>query len=172
MIEHEILFLGLLMERPMHGYDIKCKIHDELEAVIGLNVKSIYYPLKKLEGAGMIKQGSNRQGKGPEKITYSITPKGRKRFDQLITKSLMSIERPFFHINLSLYFLVYVDKQEAIRRLKTRIVLLNRVCQHLEQSFPSIQSKSPHLTCIIQHDLDLCLAEIDSISRLLKQLSV
>lgn len=165
MVEHELLFLGLLMERPKHGYDIKCQIQDELGPFIGLEIKSIYYPLKKMEEAGLIKKESAKEGNRPEKIVYSITSKGKKRFDELITDSFLSIERPFFQMNLSLYFLSYVNKEEAKRRLKTRGVLLKKISHHLLLSLEKF--KSGHLSSIIQHDLDLCEAEIQSITRLI-----
>lgn len=171
MIENELLFLGLLMKRPMHGYDIKRQIHEELEPVTGLKIKSIYYPLRKLEEAGLIKQKWAKEGNRPEKIDYYITAKGKKRFDDLITKSLMSVERPFFHINLSLYFLIYVEKQEAIKRLRMRVLRLRKVCRHLESSFTALRNQSAHVTSIVQHDLDLCRSELDSISRLILRLS-
>ena len=170
MIEHELLFLGLLMECPKHGYDIKRQIQDELLPMIGLEIKSIYYPLKKMEKLGLIKKDFARQGNRPEKINYSITPKGRKRFDELISSSLMSVERPFFSMNLSLYFLGFVDKKEAQKKLKTRIVLLRKVCHHLEELLHNVKSSPNHVASIFQHDLDLCQSEIESISRLIKVL--
>ena len=49
MIEHELLFLGLLKESPKHGYDIKLKIKEILSLFAGVELKSIYYPLRILE---------------------------------------------------------------------------------------------------------------------------
>jgi DNA-binding PadR family transcriptional regulator len=167
MIEHEILFLGLLMERPKHGYDIKRQIEDELVPFIGLEIKSIYYPLKKMETAGLIKKESGREGNYPEKFVYSITPKGKKKFEQLIAKSFLSVERPYFQMDLSLYFLQYIDKAVAKRRLQARMVLLKKIRKHLADSRDKMPSSTQYLVCIIQHDLDLCDAEIQSISRLI-----
>jgi len=167
MIEHEILFLGLLMEHPKHGYDIKRQIEDELVPFIGLEIKSIYYPLKKIEEAGLIRKETGREGNWPQKVVYSITPKGRKKFEQLITQSFLSVERPYFQMDLSLYFLQYIDKNVAKKRLKTRLVLLKKIRKHLADSKDKLQAKTQYLACILQHDLDLCDAEIQSISRLI-----
>jgi DNA-binding PadR family transcriptional regulator len=167
MIEHEILFLGLLMERPKHGYDIKRQVEDELVPFIGLEIKSIYYPLKKMEESGLIKKEIGREGNWPEKVIYSITPKGKKKFEQLIAKSFLSVERPYFQMNLSLYFLQYVDKTVAKRRLQGRLVLLKKIRKHLADSREKLTSNTQYLLCIIQHDLDLCDAEIQSITRLI-----
>jgi DNA-binding PadR family transcriptional regulator len=166
MIEHELLFLGLLMEKPKHGYDIKCQIQDELFTIIGLDIKSIYYPLRKLEQSGLIRKCTGKEGNWPEKNIYSITSKGKNRFRQLISRSFLAIDRPYFQINLSLYFLSYIDKKEAKRRLKTRIMLLNRVKKHLNSSLERIQSEAGPLARIVRHDLDLCNAEILSVTRL------
>jgi len=164
MIEHELLFLGLLMEGPKHGYEIKRLIEEELLPFIGLKIKSIYYPLKKMEQLGLINKDVGREGKWPEKFVYSITPKGKKIFDHLVTESFLSIDRPYFSIDLALYFLPYVEKGIAKRRLRARVIFLNRIKRDLEGL--RSKAKAKHLLVILEHELDLVSAEIKSISRL------
>ena len=118
MIENEFLFLGLLAEGPKHGYEIKLQLEEDLSPNIGLQIKSIYYPLQKMESSGLIeKEMGRREGRFPEKYVYRITPKGRKKFDELIEQSLLSLERPFFQIDLAFYFLPLVDKNTTISKL-------------------------------------------------------
>lgn len=171
MIEHEMLFLGLLVDGPKHGYEIKRKIEDELFPLLGLQVKSIYYPLKKMERLNLIAKDTGREGKFPEKYIYRLTPQGRKVFDRLITESFLSIERPFFDIDLSLYFLQYVDKTIARRKLRGRIMFLKKVREALSRLLAkdSLQT-SGHLAVILDHDLDLVSAEIQSCARLIEKL--
>jgi DNA-binding PadR family transcriptional regulator len=166
MIEHELLFLGLLKEGPKHGYEIKRLIEEELVPFIGLKIKSIYYPLKKMEKLGLIKKDVGREGKWPEKFVYSLTPKGDKIFDHLITESFLSIQRPYFNIDLSLYFLQYVDQDIAKKQLRGRIIFLRRIKGELKAIKSKIPSSKPHLHIIMEHDLDLVEAEIKSIDRL------
>ena len=163
MIEHELLFLGLLKEGPKHGYEIKRKIEDELFPFVGLKIKSIYYPLKKMEKLGLVHKDVGREGKWPEKFVYSITPKGKKIFDHLINESFLSIERPYFNIDLSLYFLPYVDQRIAKRRLRARVIFLNRIKRELEALKKKINLTSSHLHIILDHDRALVMAEIKSI---------
>jgi len=167
MIEHELLFLGLLTEGPKHGYEIKRQIEKELLPLTGLKIKSIYYPLKKMEKLGLINKDVGREGKWPEKFVYSITPKGEKIFDHLINESFLSIERPYFNLDLSLYFLPYVDKKIARRRLKARVIFLGRIQRDLEALRRSVKKTKPHLQIIFSHDLDLVAAEIKSINKLI-----
>ncbi len=171
MIEHELLFLGLLKDGPKHGYEIKRLIEEELFPLVGLKVKSIYYPLKKMEKLGLIKKDIGREGKWPEKYTYSLTPKGDKIFDHLITDSFSSIERPYFNIDLSLYFLQYVDKKTAKRQLRGRVMFLKRIKRQLQTVKEKMQTSQKHLEVILEHDLDLVEAEIKSITRLMDTLA-
>jgi DNA-binding PadR family transcriptional regulator len=170
MIEHELLFLGLLAEGPKHGYEIKRQIEEDLLPNVGLKIKSIYYPLKKIEEAGLIEKETGRQGNWPEKYVYRITSKGKKKFNELIEASFISIERPFFEMDLSLYFLPLVDRSMAKRRLKVRLALLKKLARELsvlkEKSLQ--KSKSSHL--ILQHGLDLVEAEIASTNKLVQGL--
>lgn len=170
MIEHELLFLGLLKEGPKHGYEIKRLIEEELFPFVGLKIKSIYYPLKKMEKLGLIKKDVGREGKWPEKYVYSLTPKGDKIFDHLITESFISIERPYFNIDLSLYFLPYVEKKIAKRQLRGRILFLRRIRRDLQGLQKTMKTSHKHVNVILDHDLDLVEAEIRSIGRLMETL--
>jgi len=169
MIENELLFLGLLAEGPKHGYEIKLQLEEELTPNIGLQIKSIYYPLQKMEEAGLIeKEIGRREGRFPEKYVYSITPKGKRKFNELIEKSFLSIERPFFEIDLAFYFLPLVDKAMAKRRLKVRSTLLKKINKEL--SLLQTTAKTKILSLILQHDLDLVEAEIRSTQKIIDQI--
>jgi len=169
MIENEFLFLGLLLEGPKHGYEIKLQLEEYLCPNIGLQIKSIYYPLQKMESSGLIeKEIGRREGRFPEKHVYRITAQGRKKFDELIEHSFLSVERPFFQIDLAFYFLPLVDKNMAKRRLKVRFTLLKKVKKQL--TLLQAAAKTKILSLILQHDLDLVEAEINSTQKIISQL--
>ncbi len=170
MIENEFLFLGLLADRPKHGYEIKRQIIEEIEPEIGLKIKSIYYPLMKMEKEGLVKKETGRQGKFPEKYVYEITPKGKKKFDDLMHESFSSIERPFFQIDLSLYFIHLADKNVAKRRLKARITFLKKIAKEVSLLKEKSKSGVSAAYLIHQHNLDLIDAEILSTGKLIDQL--
>jgi len=112
MIENEMLFLGLLLDGPKHDHEIKRTIDEEFLSFVGLKIKSSYYPRKKMEQL---------------KLVRSIIPQGRKIFDHLITQSFLSVARPFFSLDLSLYFLPYVNKNLSYRKLRRRVIFLKRI---------------------------------------------
>jgi len=165
----ELLLLGLLKESPKHPYSIKKTIKEISDIFVGLKVGSIYYPLRKMEAEGLISKRIARNRRRPEKHIYSITKKGEERFFELLNKSFLSIQRPYFNIDLSLYFLPYVKKTIAKRRLKARYNLLNRIKRGLEEQKLDFK-KNFHLSIILDHNLRLAKSEIKFISHLIDRL--
>jgi DNA-binding PadR family transcriptional regulator len=124
-----------------------------------------------MEKLGIVQKDVGREGKWPEKFVYSLTPKGEKIFDHMVTESFLSIERPYFNIDLSLYFLQYVDKKIAKRQLRGRVLFLKRIKRELESFRTNADNAKKHLQIILDHDMDLVEAEIKSILRLADILS-
>jgi len=71
--------LGLLVQRPRHGYEL----HAAFEAVVGgeqnwdVKPAQIYTTLARLEESGLVEEEAVEQDAGPEKRIYAITPAGR-----------------------------------------------------------------------------------------------
>lgn len=172
MIEQEFLFLGLIKESPKHGYEIKKKIKEILSTFAGIELKSIYYPLKKLEANGYLLRNIGKSGRRPQHFTYSLTSEGEARFKELLNKSFLELKRPLFNLELSLYFLPYIDRLEAKRRLRARIVFLNRLKSGLKGLLKSIKAKetSSYLLAILEHNIAMVEAEMKFLARLTSNL--
>lgn len=168
MIEHELLLLGLLKESPKHGYDIKIKIEEILFLFAGVDLKSIYYPLRVLEKKGLVAKRVTKAGKRPQRFVYTLTLKGRNRFNELLTRSLLSVKRPQFSLDLSLYFLHYLKSDIARRRLRGRLHILNRIAKGLEALAKSPPANPPSLSRILEHNLQMLRAEAQFLNDLIK----
>ncbi len=172
MIEHELLLLGLLKESPKHGYEIKKKIKEILSLFAGLDLKSIYYPLRILEKKGLVLKRITKHGRRPQRFVYELTKEGERRFDQLLIESFLNFKRPQFSLDLSLYFLPYINPDVAQRRLRGRIFILNKVSRELKQMLNLWQKKDIplSLTRILEHNLQMVDAESKFLSQLIKTL--
>lgn len=169
MIQQELILLGLLKENPKHGYEIKRKIKEILSLFAGVNLKSIYYPLKILERKGLVEKHISRLGKRPQRFIYSLTPKGNDRFCQLLYKSFLNFKRPQFSLDLSLYFLHYIKPSIAKRRLRARKLILKRLSRGLKQMINSLKNeKFPSLIYILEHNLQMVKTESRFLSNLIK----
>lgn len=169
MIEQEILFLGLLKEGPKHGYKIKKQLKEILSPLIGVDLKSIYYPLKILENKGLLTKRINKEGRRPQRLIYELTPKGRARFDELLKASFLNFKRPEFSLDLSLYFLKFIKPEVARRRLRARISILEKLSRSLNQTLTLLKNKKtyPFLISIIEHNRELVRAESKFLLRLI-----
>ena len=160
MIEHELILLGLLKENPKHGYEIKKKIAEILFLFAGVDLKSIYYPLRVLERKGLVVKCISRQGRRPLRLVYKLTTKGENRFKELVTKSILNFKRPQFSLDLSLYFLHYIKPRIAKRRLRARLLILKKLSKDLKQTVESLKKKkSFSLARILEHNLQMVEAE-------------
>ncbi len=171
MIEQELIFLGLLKEGPKHGYDIKTKIHEIFSLFTGVNLKSIYYPLQILEKKGFIAKRVTRIGKRPLRTVYCLTERGQARFQELLSKSLLELKRPQFSLDLSLYFLNYLQPEPARRRLKARMHILKKISRGLASMLKSHSgARESSLTRILEHNLQMVKAELQFLDNLTRTL--
>jgi DNA-binding PadR family transcriptional regulator len=170
MIEHELLLLGLLKESPKHGYEIKRKIKEILSLFAGVDLKSVYYPLRVLENKGLVLKRIRKPGKRPERFVYQLTKSGEARFKELLNKSYLDFKRPQFSLDLSLYFLNYTDPDVSRRRLRGRIFILNKVARDLKKMITNRNNKkfSPSLFRILEHNLKMLEAESQFLEHLIK----
>jgi len=76
--------LGLLAQRPRHGYEL----HAAFEAVVGgeqnwdVKPAQVYSTLSRLAESGLVKEEAIEQGGGPEKRIYGITRAGRAALEE------------------------------------------------------------------------------------------
>lgn len=171
MIEQELILLGLLRQSPKHGYEIKVKAREILSSFAGVQLKSIYYPLRILEKKGLLTKQAGKPGSRPERLVYCLTSKGKKRFEILLNKNLLDFTRPQFTLDLSLYFLNFMKPAVARHRLKKRLEILGKISGGIEKMLNSRPLKdSLALSRIMEHNLCLLRAESLFLSNLLKKI--
>lgn len=174
MIEQELIFLGLLRESPKHGYEIKKEIKEILSTFIGVDLKSIYYPLRVLEKKGFLVKKAGKHGKRPLRFIYSLTSKGEARFKYLLNKSFLDFKRPQFSLDLSLYFLKFIKPNLAKRRLRARITLLNKLSQTLKSTILFLKKKAQKravpILPILEHNLRMVDTEKEFLRHFIKTL--
>jgi DNA-binding PadR family transcriptional regulator len=172
MIEHELLFLGLLKESPKHGYDIKIRIKKVLSIFAGVNLKSIYYPLQVFEKKGLVVKRIGKKSRRPQRFVYALTKRGEARFHELLSKSLLDFTRPQFSLDLSLYFLNYLKPTIARRRLHGRIFILNKVARGLKEMLKGFKKKDTPISLVrmLEHNLITLEAEKDFLESCIRTL--
>ncbi len=150
----DLLILGLLMDRPMHGYEISQVIaNEEISAWLSISLTSIYYALNKLKKNSLIVETVHKSETSPERSVYHLTEKGRATFFDLMDKSLASAERPYFDFDLGVYFINRLPQQRVTQLLDKRRRFLREWAASLEASLAAEHEKaesSPKLV-ILEH---------------------
>jgi DNA-binding PadR family transcriptional regulator len=168
MKEQGLLFLGLLQEDgPKHGYQLKKLMHEISATFTGLKTDSTYYPLKKMLADGLVTQSIDKEGKRPIRYTYKVTEKGKEEFRKLLLRNILAVEKPYFSIDLSLYFFNYIPPNLRRRYLSARLQLLLRLKKGLVKLKENLTGKIlPNIVSILEHNQELLEAEIKFIQRL------
>lgn len=151
--------LGLLAQRPRHGYDL----HAAFEAIVGgeqnwdVKPAQVYTTLSRLEQGGLIKQDALLQEAGPEKRVYAITDEGLAELSQWFGTGVSpEHQRDEFFIKLSLALalsrgraanVIHTQRAQLYKDLHAitvqrqradpkcdlaRILLLDKAAMHLE----------------------------------------
>lgn len=91
-----LLVLGLLQQRPMHGYELKRIAHDNrIESWSGVLAGSIYHALKTMQREKLVTTAREQKPATRPRVVYSITPSGRRALKQLVKRALAAPVRGF-----------------------------------------------------------------------------
>jgi DNA-binding PadR family transcriptional regulator len=87
----EFAILGLLHEAPMHGYELRKRLHELLGAFRAFSFGTLYPTLRKLQRGGLIveevpEEDSARWGRRARKV-YKLTAEGKERFAELLVNA-------------------------------------------------------------------------------------
>ncbi len=174
-VRHAVL--GLLTQRPRHGYELRAAF----EALVGgeenwdVKPAQIYSTLTRLEKSGLVAEESVEQDSGPEKRVYAITPDGLKTLQEWLDDVIATEHQHdefFIKLMVSLvsgaadpYQLIQIQRTHLFQELhaitaqrtradpKTelaRILLLDKAAMYLEADL---------------HWLDMTEARLDEIKR-------
>ncbi len=82
----ELAILGLLLESPMHGYELRKRLTGLLGAFRAFSYGSLYPTLRRMQADGLIAEDAGADGtvKRRARRVYELTPAGRKRFSELV----------------------------------------------------------------------------------------
>src|SRR5713226_2327467 len=118
--------MTLLMERPMHPYEMKSKMKERgHDHVIRLKGGSIYDTVERLESGGFIQaQETSREGRRPERTVYAITETGRDETTAWLRELLAQPVNEYPQFAAALAFFAALDKEEVVRLLQIRTAML------------------------------------------------
>ena len=123
----ELAILGLLKERPMHGYELKKQLGQKLGFFWTVSFGSLYPTLKKLERRGVVAKVPSEHA-SRRKQAYRITEAGERQFLSLLEEGADTTwEEEKFPLRLA--FFRYLRPEIRIRLLERRKLFLQERLQ-------------------------------------------
>lgn len=100
--------LGLLMQRPLHGYDIDGEFEKGLRNICHINISQIYAYLKSMEEQGWIESETVMQKSSPPKKVYQVTDAGRTEMEQWLRKPIATERQIRDELLTKIFFCRYI----------------------------------------------------------------
>jgi DNA-binding PadR family transcriptional regulator len=124
----ELAILGLLKERPMHGYQLNRELGDQLGGLWRVSYGSLYPSLRRLERQGAI---SSEAGTGARRKTvYRITEEGERLFLELLQEPPQEGQTEDARFRVRLAFFRYLPPETRVRLLeRRRLALQDRLAE-------------------------------------------
>jgi DNA-binding PadR family transcriptional regulator len=116
----ELAVLGLLKERPMHGYQLSRELGDSLGGLWRVSYGSLYPSLRRLENDGAIESEAGDERGARRKKVYRITAKGEQVFLELLQESPNDTQTEDARFRMRLAFFRYLPPETRIRLLERR----------------------------------------------------
>jgi DNA-binding PadR family transcriptional regulator len=149
----ELAILGLLKERPVHGYQLKKHLSDTLGSFWQVSYGSLYPALKRLQREGAVEMTFPKEEVGRRKNVYRITPKGETMFAELLERAGQeATEDSGFSVRLA--FFKYLKPETRIRLLERRRAFLEGRGSSLRDSLRSYRERIDNYTLsLMNHEL-------------------
>ncbi|CAM3784545.1 PadR family transcriptional regulator [Cohnella lubricantis] len=126
------VILGLLLNRPRSGYEIKSAFEAPLAYFFDASFGTIYPTLAKLEKLGYIEKENVVQDNRPNKNVYSITDSGRERF-MAYMNSPLDVETYRSDFMVRLFFGEHQSREKLIEWIRRGIEQAKREVSKLRE---------------------------------------
>lgn len=123
--------LGLLDDGPMTGYEIKQFFRNVIRHFWSVSDGQLYPTLKKMHEDGQISLEVVEQKGTANKHVYSITDKGREKFDQWLREPVTKFEELKEPFVLKVFFFSKLSREEILEHLHIQRDLHSRILEEI-----------------------------------------
>ena len=154
----ELAILGLLKERPMHGYQLSRELTEQVGGFWRVSYGSLYPTLRRLE-----RQGALEPNAGPEaptagrrrRTTYRLTEAGERLFLQLLQETPHDNQTEDTRFRVRLAFFRYLPTETRLRLLERRRASLEDRLSSITTSLDTATGRADtYALSLMQHGRD------------------
>jgi DNA-binding PadR family transcriptional regulator len=156
----ELAVLGLLKERPMHGYQLSRELSETLGGLWRVSYGSLYPSLRRLERDGAIESEAGDQRGARRKKVYRITETGESMFLDLLQEAPQEGQAEDARFRMRLAFFRYLSPETRIRLLERRRQALQRRLSAITESLRGPRTTDDYGTALIEHSRETIGSDI------------
>jgi DNA-binding PadR family transcriptional regulator len=135
--------LGLLVERPMHPYEMYQTLLERHEdRLVKVRPGSLYHTVERLEDSKLVEvTGTEREGKRPERTTYAITPAGREALTRRVSELIKQPVREYPHFPFGLSEGHILPAEQAVSDLTSYADALDADIGELDEVLGAVKER-------------------------------
>lgn len=166
--------LALLVERPMHPYEMYQTLRERHEdRNLRLSVGSLYGTVNRLEGAGLVRScGKSQIGSRPERTTYELVDDGRRALHRRIDELLRTKTVDASGLHVAIAELHHLPPAQALEALHARRAMLDEDLDEMEILLMHARDREvPEMYYVSgTFNVAMCRAEHDWLAELIERL--
>ena len=149
----ELAILGLLKERPMHGYQLSRELSESLGGFWRVSYGSLYPTLRRLERNGEVEAlPTDEAAVGRRKQVYRITPEGEQTFLRLLQEVPHDNQSEDQRFRVRLAFFRYLPPETRLRMLERRRAYLEDRLSTIKDSLRATRERADDYTlALMEH---------------------
>lgn len=169
----ELIILGLLERGPHHGHELYRIVRAHGEIYADLKKANLYHLLARLEEQAClrVRREPGARGRRGERLVYTITAKGRRRFQNLLRQVLQHYATAHSGVEVAAVFLGRLPPAEALALLAERRQAVADREATLQRDFAGFEKRGPYARISADHILSMNAAELDWIDRAIETLN-
>jgi len=156
----ETAVLGLLKERPMHGYQLSRELTESLGGLWRVSYGSLYPTLRRLERDGAIESEAGDERGARRKKVYRITETGEAMFLELLQETPQDGQSEDARFRMRLAFFRYLPPETRIRLLERRRQALQRRLSAITESLRARRATDDYGHALIEHSRETIGSDI------------
>ena len=171
----DVAVLGLLKDRPMHGYELRKQLGARLGPLWQVSWGSLYPALRRLARQGAIHStveqratvsSSGGLGAGRRKTVYRITPLGEELFTSLLEEAAPAVDEE--HFTLKFAFFRYLNRETRLALLERRRAYLQEKLAQFRANLRNYRERMDAYALSLQsHDMKVTENDIEWIDELI-----
>ncbi|MCK8613641.1 PadR family transcriptional regulator [Gordonia sp. C13] len=138
-----ILVLGLLLERPMHPYEmVQTTVARREDRLAKFRAGTLYHAVDRLAENGMIEVHEvRREGNRPERTVYAITEAGRRALTENLERILETRPEEYPELYLALSEAHGLPRERVVELLERRVATMRADLADVEAAVAEFRSR-------------------------------